>query len=209
MRLKPLVLTGLLLFGLLAAGTAAAQGLKAPLPQAVPEAACSAQERAVIEAAFRDALAMTRLSIQRLDTEPNLPEFQRWFGTAPRAQVRRNLELIAQHLATRRPSTLLCNPPDACPPGRFAFVRPAGGEMGFCRLFFSARNEGLDSRPGIIVHEISHLAARTRDIVYSPTRAAILAKDDPASAAVNADNYEYFVETAGAGALPQASQRPR
>lgn len=192
---------------LLTAAPAFAQGGMKPgfgggKPGAVEEpGVCNVQQRQVIEQAFRDALAMTRLSIQRLDRDPNLPEFRRWFGTAPVATVRGNLALIANHLAQHRPPALFCNPPNACPQGRFAFVMTGSGGMGFCPLFFNARNDGFDSRPGIVVHEVSHVAARTRDIVYSPTRAAILAKDDPMSAAINADNYEYFVETAGAGAL--------
>ncbi|MCX7374149.1 MAG: M35 family metallopeptidase [Alphaproteobacteria bacterium] len=170
-------------------------------PETEQPGVCNVQQRQLIEQAFRDALAMTRLSIQRLDREPNLPEFRRWFGTAPVQTVRGNLVLIANHMATQRPPALFCNPPNACPQGRFAFVMTGSGGMGFCPLFFNARNDGFDSRPGIVVHEISHVAARTRDIVYSPSRAATLAKDDPMSAAINADNYEYFVETTGAGAL--------
>jgi len=193
---------------LLSAAPAFAQGGAKPgfggggKPGAVEQpGVCNMQQRQMIEQAFRDALAMTRLSIQRLDRDPNLPEYRRWFGTAPVATVRGNLVLIANHLAQNRPPALFCNPPNACPHGRFAFVLTGTGGMGFCPLFFNARNDGFDSRPGIVVHEVSHVAARTRDIVYSPTRAAILAKDDPMSAAINADNYEYFVETAGAGAL--------
>jgi peptidyl-Lys metalloendopeptidase len=55
--------------------------------------------------------------------------------------------------------------------------------------------DGTDSRWGILIHEASHLAANTRDHAYRPTGALRLAKDNPARAAENADNYEYFVET--------------
>ena len=49
--------------------------------------------------------------------------------------------------------------------------------------------------PVLVPTEVSHAAARTRDVAYSIRGAAILAKDDPVSAANNADNYEYFVES--------------
>ncbi len=71
----------------------------------------------------------------------------------------------------------------------------ANGAMGFCSLFFRARSDGYDSAAGIVIHEVSHAAARTRDIAYSVRGAAVLAKDDPSGAAQNADNYEYFVES--------------
>jgi hypothetical protein len=55
--------------------------------------------------------------------------------------------------------------------------------------------DGTDSRWGILIHEASHLAANTRDHAYRPNGALMLAKENPARAAENADNYEYFVET--------------
>jgi peptidyl-Lys metalloendopeptidase len=47
----------------------------------------------------------------------------------------------------------------------------------------------------VLIHEASHIAGGTRDHVYGPQAAAVLAKQDPVRAAENADNYEYFVET--------------
>jgi peptidyl-Lys metalloendopeptidase len=57
--------------------------------------------------------------------------------------------------------------------------------------------EGFDNRWGILIHEASHLAAGTQDFVYGPRAALLLAKQDPERAALNADNYEYFVESLG------------
>jgi hypothetical protein len=72
---------------------------------------------------------------------------------------------------------------------------PASGSLGFCPIFFRASDRGQDSRFGIVVHEVSHISIGTRDATYQPHQVLILAKDDPATAAMNADSYEYLVET--------------
>lgn len=160
-----------------------------------PMGSCSAEEAQRVEAAFAEAGRLTRNAIAALDGNPQLPEFRRWFGAGPVAPVRRNLVLIRDYLVTRRPPQIACNAPQACPRGRFAYTMTQSGAMGFCELFFRARQDGFDTAAGIVIHEVSHAAARTRDIAYSIRGAAVLAKEDPASAATNADNYEYFVES--------------
>lgn len=162
---------------------------------AEPTGNCSAEDAQRVEAAFVEAGRMTSNAIAALDANPELPEFRRWFGAGPVAPVRRNLVLIRDYLASRRPPRIACNAPAMCPRGRFAYTMTQSGAMGFCELFFRARAEGYDTAAGVVIHEVSHAAARTRDVAYSVRGAAVLAKDDPASAAGNADNYEYFVES--------------
>lgn len=196
MRVPTLV--GVLLAAMLM--PAMAQGFKpGAAPQKpglqAPTGGCSPQEAQQVEAAFVEATRLTRNAIQALDRNPELPEFRRWFGAGPTAPVRRNLVLIADYLSARRPPQIACNPPASCPRGRFAYTMTQSGAMGFCELFFRARQDGFDTAAGIVIHEVSHAAARTRDVAYSVRGAAVLAKEDPASAAVNADNYEYFVES--------------
>jgi len=193
--MKRLVLAVMLL-----AVPAYSQGKPGLLPQkpgieAVPPGTCSPAEAQQVEAAFREAARLTRASIAALDANPELPEFRRWFGAGPVAPVRRNLVLIGDYLARRRPPQIACNPPAMCPRGRFAYTMTQSGAMGFCELFFRARQDGFDTAAGIVIHEVSHAAARTVDVAYSVRGAAVLAKDNPAGAATNADNYEYFVES--------------
>jgi peptidyl-Lys metalloendopeptidase len=76
-----------------------------------------------------------------------------------------------------------------------AYAAPGRGIIGLCPGFFRAAMDGYDNRWGVLVHEASHLAAGTDDFAYGPAAALILAKQDPARAARNADSYEYFVET--------------
>jgi peptidyl-Lys metalloendopeptidase len=79
----------------------------------------------------------------------------------------------------------------------FAYVRP---DQSFVvvlgAFFFRAPATGYDSRPGVIVHEMTHfvLAGATQDHVYGRAGALQLAATNPGEAQRNADNYEYFVE---------------
>ena len=195
MRIVNWLGAGAVALGLLLAPAAQAQKPGWGPPAGPPPGTCSPQEARQVETAFREAAQMVPFSIRALDENPNLPEFRRWFGTGPIAPVRRNLVLIADYLARQRPPAISCNSPAMCPRGRFAYTMNANGAMGFCELFFRARSDGFYSAAGIVIHEVSHVAARTRDIAYSVRGAAVLAKDDPAGAAQNADNYEYFVES--------------
>ena len=71
--------------------------------------------------------------------------------------------------------------------------------------FFSAPWVGIDSKPGTIVHETSHLAVPTDDIKYGEADAIGLAAAHPDLAVQNADSYEYFAERS---AMPAAQQNP-
>jgi peptidyl-Lys metalloendopeptidase len=69
-------------------------------------------------------------------------------------------------------------------------------------LFFKAPWAGIDSKPGTIVHETSHLTRATIDqqfgdpphFAHGEQNAIQLALTDPAKAIANGDNYEYFAE---------------
>lgn len=59
-------------------------------------------------------------------------------------------------------------------------------------LYGKAGNQGRDSRPGVIIHEISHAFASTEDNAYGNQIYSL----DQFSASNNADTYEYFCEHA-------------
>jgi RHS repeat-associated protein len=65
------------------------------------------------------------------------------------------------------------------------------------RSFFDAPDEGLNSKPGAFVHEASHFrnTVGTKDYYYGIEDALGLAHSDSEKAKMNADNYEYFVES--------------
>lgn len=161
----------------------------------IPGPACTPAHRALIDDALAEARTRLTEAIRLVREEPEHPHISRWFGTAPRKTIRITLELTAARLADMEALDLRCNDPSGCPGGRFAYARERDLVLGLCPPYFRARMDGTDSRWGILIHEASHIAANTRDHVYRPTGALRLAKENPAQASENADNYEYFVET--------------
>ncbi|PWS36777.1 hypothetical protein DFH01_16750 [Falsiroseomonas bella] len=161
----------------------------------IPGPACVAEHRQMIEEARTVALERITVGIRVVETQPDSEAVLRWFGFAPREEVAARLRQTAEWLGQPDRFKVLCNDPPSCRGVRMAYAAPARRIVGLCPSFFRARMDGFDNRFGILVHEASHLAAGTQDFVYGPRSALILAKQDPARAALNADNYEYFVET--------------
>lgn len=125
-----------------------------------------------------------------------------WLGAGPTGKARARLVATAERLRPERRPPWNCNPQVCAGRTVFGVANLARGTITLCPLFFNARNEGFDSRPGVILHEVSHLAAGTLDIAYGRTAALALARKQPDRAAINADNLEYFVET-----LPTPARR--
>lgn len=158
--------------------------------------ACAAEHEAVIAESL--AIARTRIAaaIRFIEHDPAHPHVRRWFGSAPPEEVAGRLRRTAAWLAAPGGMALHCNDPQVCRVGgRMAYVSTARGLLGLCPAFFRAAATGFDTHWGVLIHEASHIAAGTRDHAYGPQATQILAKEDPARAAENADNYEYFVET--------------
>lgn len=161
----------------------------------IPGPACAPEHRALIEEALGVARTRTAEAARLAQAEPGHPHLRRWFGDAPAPEVADRLRRTAEQLGQPETFKLLCNDPPSCRGTRVAYASAVRRIVGVCPGFFRAAMEGYDSRWGMLVHEASHLAAGTQDHAYGPTAALILAKDDPSRAAVNADSYEYFVET--------------
>jgi hypothetical protein len=162
----------------------------------IPGPACTPEHDQTIQAAFATARERMGAAIALIEREPNHPHVQRWFGAAPPAEVADRLRRTAAWLAKPSGVQLRCNDQAGCGPmHRMAYAAPSRGLLGLCPSFFRAGDSGFDTRWGVMIHEASHIAAGTRDHVYGPQAAAVLAKQDPMRAAENADNYEYFVET--------------
>ncbi len=62
--------------------------------------------------------------------------------------------------------------------------------------FWVAANAGIDSRAGTIIHELTHHLHGTDDHHYGAESSKDSAKNAPATATTNADNYEHFSESA-------------
>ncbi len=158
-------------------------------------AGCDADGPAIIAAAYDEAETRTWRALNHLAREPDGDLARRWFGTAPRREVRRALKATLVGLRPGRRPPTDCGDRASCSAGRFAYARMDLRRVYLCPAFFAAPDlMGQDSRFGILVHEVSHLFARTRDAAYGPGPSMRLAQDRPHAAAVNADNIEYFVE---------------
>ncbi|HEY5768836.1 MAG TPA: M35 family metallopeptidase [Terrimicrobium sp.] len=80
----------------------------------------------------------------------------------------------------------------------YAYVKSCGSkEIYLGRLFWTrAASTGIDSRPGVILHEIAHDVSRViGDHSYGVAGAEDLAAKNPDRAVRSADNYEYFAES--------------
>jgi peptidyl-Lys metalloendopeptidase len=93
-----------------------------------------------------------------------------------------------------------CSPPSCSSSSVFAYVYPTDSTFTIylCGAFWRASTQiTTDSQPGTLVHEMSHFRAivGTQDYVYGQAAAQNLAKTNPAKAAMNADNFEYFAES--------------
>lgn len=168
-----------------------AAGGKPPGMTAGPR--CSPEQRRMVDEAVVEARRRVATAIQFVQTRPNDPHVRQWFGDGQTNLVLKNLQTTAARLQQSQALTIHCNDPQTCR-GQFAYARRSSNLLGLCQPFFRARFEGQDNRWGIIIHEVTHLAALTGDHAYQPRGAQALAKSDPARAARNADNYEYFVE---------------
>ncbi|WP_237213343.1 M35 family metallopeptidase [Falsiroseomonas oryziterrae] len=159
------------------------------------DTACSAAQRAIIDDAMATARVHLARAIRLVRGDPPHPHIQRWFGTAHRSLVLSTLAATAEAMAPPLGLDLRCNNALRCMAGIVAYASPAGRLVAVCPPFFSAPDEGQDSRYGALIHEMTHVAANTADHAYQPAAAERLPKVAPLRAADNADNYQYFVET--------------
>jgi peptidyl-Lys metalloendopeptidase len=127
-----------------------------------------------------------------------------WFG----AQQPHGITTVRQTLVASRAyadgATYLCAvKSDAKLGDYYAYVRPDNSfaiTLGY--FFFNALESGLSSKPGVLVHELSHftLAGATEDPdIYGPDAAKSIALSNPETAKSSAENIEYFVESTAFG----------
>jgi hypothetical protein len=122
-------------------------------------------------------------------------QYEHWFGRieARRAQLVRNT-FAAIASSMKGTIKFRCDSEKSV----YAYVRSCGNkEIYLGRLFWSrAGNAGMDSRPGVILHEMTHDVSRlVGDHSYGVAGAEDLAAKNPDQAVRSADNYEYFAES--------------
>jgi hypothetical protein len=137
------------------------------------------------------------------DTSPGaINRYTLWFGAPSSANVAEVKKTYANALAFTSIANFWC-PVSNSPEFKWnvnepaaAYPRSAPTAIYFSPEFFKLEETGADSKAGTIVHELTHLAAvkNTEDHAYGTANAKVLAKDKPAHARSNADNYQYFLE---------------
>lgn len=154
---------------------------------------CAPEQQEAVNNAWAEARRRLAVAIRFVEQQPNHDHVRRWFGTGQQELVLKTLRVTAYRMERQQEITIHCNDPGTCR-SQFAYARRQSNVLGVCQPFFRAQFSGQDNRWGILIHEMTHLAAGTGDYGYQPRGAQALVKDDPARAARNADSYEYFVE---------------
>ena len=115
--------------------------------------------------------------------------------------VRRNYAIIANELNDVRNNCRFVNTytqsPGTCgyvKRGDVVGVDKHAGKIRLCTGYRDAEEDNLDSKPGVLIHEASHLALGTHDYVYEGPNCLVLARIRPDLAIMNADSYEYAAE---------------
>jgi peptidyl-Lys metalloendopeptidase len=163
------------------------------------QVACSSSQLAVGRSAMERAKAGMNTSISRLNS-PNtdtINKIQEWFGSVTPGMVSNVRGVLTRAVVFADGASFTCLNASQ---GVYAYVysnSPFGITLG--DLFFPAPDSGFDSKPGILVHEMTHftLVGGTGDAGgrYGVAAARDRAKTDPALAIRTADNFEYFVES--------------
>ncbi|CAH3149455.1 unnamed protein product [Pocillopora meandrina] len=84
-----------------------------------------------------------------------------------------------------------------CKKSVFAYTYLGSQEIFLCKAFNEAETlVGFDTKAGIVIHELSHALSYRDDVTYGTDSCKKLAKRKAKKALKNADNYEYYVESA-------------
>lgn len=173
--------------------------LLAPTRAIADEVACSANQLTTARSAAQQAKAAMNTTLNRLQNPQTevVDRMQEWFGSITPPTISKVREVLTRAVAFSDGISFRCLNVSQ---GVYAYVnssRPFGITLG--ELFFPAPDKGFDTKPGVLVHEMTHftLVGGTGDASkrYGVTNARQRAKTDPTLALSTADNFEYFVES--------------
>lgn len=162
---------------------------------------CSADQRKLVEETFAAALPIVKAAssaLRDMSRSSNQTAYVTYFGprnSQREAAVASVYARTQAFLEAKKDMTVECNSPSRCDPGDYAVVNRAYPDaVVFCSVFFDKNTPPRygDSRAGTLVHEITHLAAGTRDHGYGMQTAKNFGKGDQPKAITNADNFLYF-----------------
>lgn len=166
-----------------------------------PNFACSTVNQSNTLTAVDDAITYAQAAKAYFDNGYRGSRYITWFGaydatrwsTAATRMSSIHAALAEQNLVFKCPQTA----PNDCGSGTYGWVNPnAPYEYYLCSTFFNSPATGTDSRAGTLVHFTSQFnaVAGAQSYVFGQSAAQALAISNPANAALNADNIEYFAE---------------
>ena len=119
-----------------------------------------------------------------------------WFGVNPVNNVVISVKLQKMARVLEKDTITYTFDGVHCDATTYAYTFKNTREIFLCQIYKQASTlTGSDNKMGILTHELSHAIISTDDIVYGQRGCRELAKNAPADAINNADNYEYFVES--------------
>ncbi len=127
------------------------------------------------------------------------PPYEDWFGQATLSRVQRVASTFQHVSAEFRSKTINYDLIGyGCASGWWAYTirnTPGAPNIHLCDEFWKAPEEGLRSKPGTIVHELTHAVAGTEDFAEDIPSARALASAHPDQATKCAASHQYFAES--------------
>jgi len=171
-----------------------------------PDSSCTTNEGSTIRTAGNNAISATQQGIRYLQPSScssSLTTYVEWFGACDSSRystVKSNLNAIAGNVGLNGNYPVNCKG-SSCNANTYAYVYPSWSNhtVFVCGYFWNVptRNCVMDSQPGTLIHEMSHFnnVASTNDAAYGLTNCRNLARNNPAAAIRNADNYCFYTDS--------------
>lgn len=167
-----------------------------------PNFACSTVSQSVILTAISDAITYAQAADAYFDNGYRGARYITWFGAYDATRwsaVATRMSAIHNSLDGENLLFKCVQPPASgdCGPGVFGYIQPTVAYVyNLCGEFFNRPATGTDSRAGTLVHFTSQFnaVAGAQSYAFGQSAAQALAISNPANAALNADNIEYFAE---------------
>jgi peptidyl-Lys metalloendopeptidase len=169
-----------------------------------PASNCSPTQASQINTSGKNAVLASHDGYTYLNgrsCSSSLSYYIEWFGACDTTRyntVTNNMKNIHQGLSSSYPVDCAGS---QCTSNTYAYVFPADSthRVYVCAVFWrvSSNNCVMDSQPGTLVHEMGHFnnVAALQDVTYGITNCKNLAKNNPASAIRNADNYCFYTDS--------------
>ena len=127
------------------------------------------------------------------DPQTKITNVNTWFGVNQLNKVVTKLQTMKDVLEKETITYSFCGL--FCRKSTYAYCYRNSRKIYLCKSYKKAPDTGLDSKMGILTHELSHAILSTRDLEYFFNPCKFLAFKAPHEAINNANNFEYFVET--------------